>query len=562
MSDTKSCKSPQVRLMFLGGVGDDVTGSATLISIDIDGQNRYGLIDVGGYQGEGNRNYYFPVKGDEIDFVIITHAHYDHIGLLPKLYKDGFRGDVYITTQAMVQGNAILKDAANLNYINSEYGRYGGRMILKERNRYENKKKKLTNRKDIKNIDSAISQFDEIIASPLYTKEDVESLKELYKHIKPNELFEIYAGRLYAKLIPTTHQNGAVQIELYVKEDNESLGLVFSGDIGPRNSLLYEYREAEDVNRDIDYGVFESLHGVDAPLETLNDSISKLEKIIKNGIKKGRTVILSGFSLDRNAMLVYLINKMFEKGMRFKAYFDAPLALTELMNYQESYKFEFETRQRGADSSELNDLWFKNLGANPFGLEHFEVVQKLAEHTKLLNTSGPKVIITSSANGNGGRIVDFFEKFIQDENTTFVFCGWIYPGSPSKILEETGSDEIVDFGSRRYKKKCETIRLHGLSSHGGFEEIIDKLYEYPKINNIILNHAELTIKVRVKTSLEVFDFGKAYIPMLYTAYELSKESLKELTKVEIEQVFGKALIETNMNCIQAEIEELMAEDWT
>lgn len=553
MTKSETGKIPSVKLLFLGGAGDDVTGSATLFSKNIDGKERYGLIDAGGYQGEGNRNYYFPVKGENIDFVIITHAHYDHIGLLPKLYKEGFRGTVYITTQAMVQGNAILKDAANINYINSEYGKCGGKAILKERNKYENKKKKLTNIKDIKNIDSAISQFDEIISSPLYTKEDVEALKKLYKPVKPNTFFEIYKDNLYAKFIPTTHQNGAVQVELYAKEGEKELGIMFSGDIGPKNSLLYEQRE-DRINADIDYGILESLHGIEPLPETLQESIENLKKIIKEGTRKGKTIILSGFSLDRNAMLVYAINKMLEKGMHFKAYFDAPLALTELMNYQESYKIESEKRNYTSDLNVCNDLWFKNLGTNPFGLERFEVIEKVVDHIKLLNTDGPKVIVTSSANGNGGRIVDFFEKFIQDENTIFVFCGWIYPGSPSKILEETEKDGIVDFGSRRYKKKCETVRLHGLSSHGGFEELLDKLYEYPKINGVILNHAEISTKELVKSALEDANWKNVYIPMLYTAYELSKDTLKELEKAEIEQFFGKVILETNMNCIQAEIE--------
>ena len=107
MTKSESGKKTSVKLMFLGGVGDDVTGSSTLVSIEIEGKNRYGLIDVGGYQGASNRNAYFPVDAPKIEFVVITHAHYDHIGLLPKLYKDGFKGKVYITEQAKAQGKHV-----------------------------------------------------------------------------------------------------------------------------------------------------------------------------------------------------------------------------------------------------------------------------------------------------------------------------------------------------------------------------------------------------------------------------------------------------------------------
>lgn len=142
MTKSESGKKPTVKLMFLGGVGDDVTGSSTLVSIEIDGKNRYGLIDVGGYQGTDNRNAYFPVDATKIEFVVITHAHYDHIGLLPKLYKDGFAGKVYITEQARAQGKLILQDAANINLRNSEYSKCGGTKLKTEKRKYEKRKEK------------------------------------------------------------------------------------------------------------------------------------------------------------------------------------------------------------------------------------------------------------------------------------------------------------------------------------------------------------------------------------------------------------------------------------
>ena len=554
MKGLDSHSKPFLNLIFLGAAGDDVTGSATLLSIDINGEKRYGLVDAGGYQGKSNRNYYFPVNACQIEFVIITHAHYDHIGLLPKLYKDGFRGHIYITEQAKRQGNLILQDAANINLGNSEYGRCGGIKLNKTRRRYENKKKKAINCRDIKNIDSAIAQMDEIIQSPLYGMEDVEGLKSLYEVVKPNTLFSIYDDRLFAKMIPTTHQNGAVQVELYLKEDDGELGILFSGDIGPDNSLLYK-QNRDFVNPRIDYALLESLHGVDDPLETLEESISKLEKIINDGIKNHKTVFLSGFSLDRDSMLVYLINRMKQKGMRFKAYFDAPMALKENSYYQEYYLREQMIRKKSSDEELLSSLWFKDLGDNPFGLEGFDVIKKIDEHTQLLNTSEPKVVITSSANGNGGRVVNFFDKFIQDPNAIFVFCGWIYPESPSQILHDANQGEIVDFGTTRYIKRCQTYRLHGLSSHGGLQEIYSLLYNYPKIKEVILNHGEFNSKKDVEDAIrEEFDVI-SHIPFLYDAYSVSKDSIRKLEYSEMIEIFKPALFTFNMDYILAELSE-------
>lgn len=551
MTKSESGKKTSVKLMFLGGVGDDVTGSSTLVSIEIEGKNRYGLIDVGGYQGASNRNAYFPVDATKIEFVVITHAHYDHIGLLPKLYKDGFKGKVYITEQAKAQGKLILQDAANINVRNSEYTKCGGSKLKAEKRRYEKEKKKAVTCRDVKNYDVAISQLDDIIASVLYSLEDVSGLTPLYEVIKPNKLFTIFDGKVFGRFIPTTHQNGAIQFELYYKENDERIGVLFTGDIGPDNSLLYESKDGY-INTEIEYGVVESLHGVEWPEETLEDSISILEKLINKSIRKGKTVVISGFSLDRDAMLVYLINRMFAKGARFKAYFDAPLALSELICYQNFYKQEYEKRMTSCDT---DDLWFKDLGRDPFSLERFEIITKIPEHTQLLNSSEPKVILTSSANGNGGRVVDFFDKLIQDSNTVFVFCGWIYPESPSSILLNTEPGQIVDFGYSRYKKNCETIQLHGFSSHGYWSEVLEKFFMYPAMREVILNHGEWEVKEKLKKEIvETFEMG-VHIPMLYEAYEISKESIKPLVELDVNNFFGDVLEEYNMKCVLEEIEK-------
>lgn len=547
---------PSINLMFLGGAGDDVTGSSTLVAVEIDGETRYGLIDVGGYQGEGNRNFYFPVNAPKIDFVIITHSHYDHIGLLPKLYKEGFSGVVYITQQTREQGHLIMQDAASINVENSEYKKIGGKKLEKTRRSYETQKRKVANCRDVRNLDNAISQIEEIIDSPLYTLEDVKDLKSLYKVVKPYTLFPIYKEKLFAKLIPTTHHNGSVQVELYYK-DKDKLGILFSGDIGPDNSLLYKKRE-EFVNTQIDYGVIESLHGTEDAIETLEESAKKLEKIIREGIKGGKNVILAGFSLDRNSMLVYLINRMKARKAKFKAYFDAPLALKQNQNYQNSYRRESEIRNVSSDEEVTRNLWFKDLGKDPFSLDHFNVITAVAEHIKLLNTSGPKVIVTASANGNGGRIVDFFDKYIQDSNTVFVFCGWIYPESPSSILHNTEEGKIVDFGTRRYIKRCQTYQLHGFTSHGRLPEVFSKLYSYPKIKKVILNHGEPKSKKDIKEAISK-EFGiPSHIPELYDAYSVSKESIRKLDDAEILEIFDPALIMRNMDYVLDEINKAKA----
>ena len=550
---------PSISLMFLGGVGDDVTGSAALMAIDVNGETRYGLVDAGGYQGEGNRNYYFPVDAEKIDFVIITHAHYDHVGLLPKLFKDGFKGHIYITEQAKRQGNLIMQDSACINMENSECGRYGATRLNKTRKKYEKKKKKDLSCRDQRHLDNAISQVEDIIESPLYTTEDVSGLRFLYQTIKPYTLFEIYKDQFYIKLIPTTHQNGAVQIEVYVKGEDETLGLLFTGDLGSNNALLYENKD-NFVNPEIDYGVIESLHGTADPVETIEESIEKLEKIIKDGVKKKKCIFISGFSLDRDSILVYLLKKMRKKGVRCKFYFDAPMAFRENAIYQEYYNRESEIRKLTKDEEVLKTLWFKDLGENPFGLEDFKVIKKRDEHIELLNSSGPFVVITSSANGNGGRVVDFFSRFIQNDKAVFVFPGWIYPESPSQILHEAEEGELIEMEGVRYIKRCETHRLHGFSSHGYLPDIFSKFYTYPKMKEVILNHGDMLSKEDVAEAIKKEFEVDSHIPKLYDAYTLTKEKITKLESYELMEIFKPVLLTFNMDNVLAEIDELNKPD--
>ena len=540
-----------VNVMFLGGVGDDVTGSSALISFVVHGEQRYCLVDAGGYQGPFNRNRYFPVKAEKIDFIIITHAHYDHIGLAPKLYKDGFRGKIYLTNQAARQGMGILMDAANIQEMEFEGISYQRSFVEKERQRLKNKKKKQTSYKEVQKLDQSISQFEEILEHVIYTKDDVREMSSLLFPVKPDSLVELYDGMVAFRFFVNPHQNGAVEVELFYGQGENRMGVFFSGDIGPNHSLLYKERDYLRYHEEIDFCVMESLHGLEEPVETLDDSITKLESIITKGMKTGKNVILVGFSLDRNAMLVYLLNRMFQKKMKFDAYFDSPLGLSELFLYQDFYN-----REHLDNLMKPSEKWFKDLGEKPFDLGRFkEVVDSKNDHIMLLNTPGPKVVITASANGTGGRVVDFFDTLIQEKNAVFVFCGWIYPGSPSYLLDDAERGEIVDLNGKRYIKHCETVRLHGLSSHGYFDEFLSVLATFPNKKGVFLTHAEMSAKRAIAETNTSSKYSMA-IPMLYDAYCLSKEEeILQLSADEKLAIFGEVLITGNIDTILLEMEE-------
>lgn len=326
---------PQIKAFFAGGVGDEVTGSSTVLKIlRSDGSITYGMIDAGAVQGKNEyMNFEYPINGQMIDFVVITHAHYDHVGALPLLYKQGFKGKIYSSKMTKQLAYPILCDAAKINERKCGLDVNTKNILRKVNNRLHEERLLASNYQDKKNLDSAVSLCDVSEYDPLYTQEDVENLMELFNPIVHYDKVEICKG-ISVRLLPTTHQNGACLIELYVEDNGKTYNIAFTGDIGPKNSLLYEYKDCY-YNPDIDCLLLESLHGLEKPV-SYEESTKELYKIIKRGIKQKKHIVLAGYSLERNAQLIYLMRRLRASGVYVDVVVDSPLTMLELMQYQSS----------------------------------------------------------------------------------------------------------------------------------------------------------------------------------------------------------------------------------
>ncbi len=527
MSNKDDKRFPIIDAFFVGGAGDEVTASNTVLKIcTSDGKIRYIMIDAGAAQGEDEqKNQEYPILGEKIDAIVLTHSHYDHVGDLALLYNRGFRGKVYSTNIARELIRTMLNDGAAIAERKKMLAKQDEKTVTKLRKHLEKKKLDSLVPRDRRQLDAALEQISSYDLEPLYTFEDVEGVMELFEDTVLYEEFEILEG-IFLKFIPTTHQNGAIKVEVIVRDPNEqSYIMMFSGDIGPAKSFMYE-KKCKIENEHVDCAVMESLHGIAEPEETLEVSIRRLYEIVKKGIRQKKHIILVGFSLDRNAMLVKLMNDFKQRGLKFDLQIDSPLTMVQLGHYQHAY----------ADGS----AWFKDMGKDPFDIKTANVLGPYRQHTEsVLNGEAPRVVITASANGNGGRVIDYFNYGIQRDDYVFVFCGWINPLSPSNILHEAEKGELVELPDATLIKRCKTYRLHGFTSHGYFDDFKEELTEYSGLETIVLNHAKVTEKLDIRDKLlEEFD-GAICIPKVYQAFEFSKGCAKKLSPHECQFEFDE-----------------------
>lgn len=537
---------PMVETFFVGGVGDEVTGSCTLLKVmTSDGKDQYLVIDAGAVQGtEEFRNYTFPVRAEDISAAFLTHGHYDHVGATALLYKNGFRGTIYASEITQRVLTPMLIDGAKVSaqQVIGATGRTN-KLFRRMQRKLNREKLDAPTFRHVREFEDLLSQFAEAEFEPLYTKEDVEAVLELVKPVEVGRYIDV-SDSIKVRFMPTTHQNGACRVEIHVTDPNgQTYGMAFSGDIGPSDSLLYK-QKLPYTSKKIDCLMLEVLHGVKEPEETLKTSIKRLTEIIKKGIRQKKHIVLAGFSLDRNAMLVYLMNELRKQGVYVHVVIDSPLTVCQLGIYQSTYR--------------TCGYWFKELGQDPFDDSDFEVIKNYRAHSFSVNHGeAPRVIITASATGSGGRIVDYFEAGIERPDYVFVFCGWSAPDSPSSILHDARYGQIVEMPERRYVKRCKTYRLHGFTSHGYFPEVVDAIADYPNCKSLILNHARNEDRNAVCDKINEFFEGDIVMPEYYDAYLLSKEGI---TPVEHEDALLDFERVIDRSIVRMEYEKLFADD--
>lgn len=524
---------PEVYITMTGGAGDEVTGSGSYLRIETESNKvHWGLVDKGIVQGENEEmNYSCPVKAELLDFVIVTHCHADHFLGLPTLR--GFKGKIFGTSSTFAQGKELLDDAVRAYERQAAEALGIPQDVYKEMCYELESLKRRDHHKDLERYNTLLAEIEAIQKEALYTSSDVDYICKHFYPVLPYQDFMIAPG-IFGRLIPSTHQNGSVSVEIYIGNyDEESINISFSGDIGPSDSLLYKEHNY-NPNYLINYCIMESIHGISERKQTVKEAYEEIKKIVLECVKKKKTLILASFALERSAMLLYTLNKIIEEtGISIPIYFDSPLAHKELMHYQSDY-------------GNSKSYWFKKLGKNPFDTREITITDKYKDHQKVVQDTEAKIIITASAFGEGGRILDYFAHYIQSEEAMFVFVSWLNPDCTSNVLHQANRGDLIEIHGNRYIKICETRQISGYTGHGYLPEYTKYIDRFPFLKGIILNHGEKEHKEPLAEKLRESYCVDVYAPELYdegqhSFLKLTSDSIEEISPIEGYKMFSDVL---------------------
>jgi metallo-beta-lactamase family protein len=413
------------------GAAREVTGSSHLITLD-DGFNI--LLDCGLYQGgddamqEFNEKWLFDPK--MVDCLVVSHAHIDHTGRIPRLVKDGFKGEIYATHATRDLCALLLLDSAKIQEGDAEY---------------HNKKK-----------DDADPE-----QAPLYTMQDAQRTMRLFVGYNYEQWFHIHpAVRVMYR--DAGHILGSASVSLEIKRHDGSITrLAFTGDIGrPNRPILGNPLPMPAA----DYVICESTYG-DKLHESAPDEVEKFINILDYTlIKKRGKVIIPAFSVGRTQELVYMLDKLNKAGRipEVPVFVDSPLSVNAtqvFINHPECF------------DSEVHKYMMTD--ENPFGFNGLQYIKSANASKAINNVKKPCIIIASSGMMNAGRIKHHLANNIENKKNTFLIVGYCSPNTPGGELR-AGAKSINVFGENK-QVLADVAVLESFSAHGDQAEMTDFL---------------------------------------------------------------------------------------
>ena len=471
-----------MKITFLGAT-KMVTGSNFLV----EGAGKKFLVDCGMYQGgdrdEMQNHEPFAYDVNEIDFMLLTHAHIDHSGRIPKLYKEGYRNPVITTKATRDLCSIMLPDSGHIQEMEAEW---------------KNKKRKRKGEKEV---------------PPLYTAEEAARCLEIFEPIQYDEIIEI-TPEIHVRFNDAGHMLGSSIIELWVKEDGKETKAVFTGDLGNNDIPLLSSPTMID---NCDYLVMESTYG--GRLHIRNDEKANLFlNIVSETLDKGGTVVIPSFAVGRTQEILYELNNLkdaqdseeFKKKyatlMKAPVYVDSPLAISATEVFRENANlFDEETQaliERGDNPLEFPGLQFT----------------RTADESKALNEKNESaIIISASGMCEVGRIKHHLKHHLWDPNSTVLFVGYQAPGTLGRRIVD--GEKVVRIFGEEIAVNARIEYIEGYSGHADQEWLMNFIYSFiTKPKHVFLVHGEpngqeiLKAKIEEEAKLPVIipEYGQTY----------------------------------------------------
>lgn len=462
------------------GAARMVTGSNYLIETE----DYKILIDCGMFQGnqvlEKMNFEKFPYNPGDIDFLILTHAHIDHSGRIPKLVKEGFRGRIISTNPSYELCRIMLLDSAN---------------IQESDTRWENKRRERAGKP---------------LLEPLYTAKDADNSLNYFEPYFLNQKIRLN-DHISLRFKDAGHILGSAIVELWVREKGEEVKFVFSGDLGVKGRLIINDPEFIE---EADYLIVESTYG-NTVHESFEEGSKKLIEIINKTVLRGGTAIIPSFAVGRTQELIYELNNYYEhtdleEYMKVPVYVDSPMAVKATKVFKRnSSSFNEEAKARIL------------AGDNPFEFENLRYIDSQEESMLLNKFKFPKVIISSSGMANAGRVRHHLKHNLWDEKNSLIFVGYQAQGTLGRILQE-GAKRVKLLGED-IDVKLEVHSIKGFSGHAdraGILRWINGFKKKPKKIFVVHGEEEAASSLAEEIGRR-FDIPTV-IPKLDDSYEIQK----------------------------------------
>ena len=474
-----------MRIQFIGAT-HEVTGSCTLLEVG----GRYYLVDCGMEQGtDVFQNIPLPVAANAIEAVFLTHAHIDHSGMLPKLYKDGFKGPIYATEATCDLCNIMLRDSAHIQESEAQW---------------QSRKAERAGREPVQ---------------PTYTVADAEGTLRLLRPCRYREPIQVGEG-VILRLTDIGHLLGSAAVELWLTEEEQTRKIVFSGDVGNTNQpLIKDPQQVEET----DYLVIESTYGDRLHDQHRGDAVREMADYLQQAFDQGGNVVIPSFAVGRTQEMLYAIREIKQRGLvkghdGFPVYVDSPLAVEATGIFLQCDCSCFDEETMAVLKQGINPIWSEGV-----------TLSVTADESKRINIDRrPKVILSASGMCEAGRIRHHLKHNLWRKESTILFVGYQAEGSLGRKLQN-GVKAVKLFGEE-IAVNARIATLHGTSGHADKNGLLSWLAgfrEKPRL--VFVNHGDDASCESFRAELDSLGY-QATAPYSGTEYDLLTGKLTAYTE--------------------------------